>query len=133
MPPPTGSDFGGSGTRVAGNRLEGEVAPNSAVGVSGGGGTVSVEEASGHFYAGFGEGLTTKSPVLYFVKTKHNGGSDCKAPIDPYKARKLSEYFFLRRYCFPPLRKGCVFVELSEFTDIVSLFGQGGVSRACAV
>lgn len=51
-----------------------------------GGGVVSAEEASGHLYAGFGEGLTTKSPVVYFAKTKHTGGDDCKAPIDAYQA-----------------------------------------------
>ncbi|CAM9783398.1 unnamed protein product, partial [Ectocarpus sp. 6 AP-2014] len=67
-------------------------APDSAVGGANGvgdggeaGGGVSVKEASGHLYAGFGEGLTTKSPVVYFVKMKHTGADECAAPIDPYK------------------------------------------------
>lgn len=71
---------------------EGELAPDSTVGGvgDGGGGTgtiVAVEEASGHFFVGFGRGLTTKSPVVYFTKTKHTGGDDCKAPISAHKAR----------------------------------------------
>lgn len=74
---------------------DGDVAaPDSTVGGAdgvggggvGGGDGVSVEEASGHLYAGFGEGLTTKSPVVYFAKLKHTGGDDSKTPIDPYQS-----------------------------------------------
>lgn len=52
----------------------------------GGGDGVSMQEASGHLYAGFGEGLTTKSPVVYFVKMKYTGGEGKKTPLDPYQA-----------------------------------------------
>ncbi|CAM9238946.1 unnamed protein product, partial [Discosporangium mesarthrocarpum] len=39
-----------------------------------------------HFSAGFGEDLSTKGPVVYFAKMKHNGRDDCKAPISIHEA-----------------------------------------------
>lgn len=79
-----GSDFeNGDGDAVAPDSTVGGA--RGVGGVAGDGGGVSIEEASGHLYAGFGEGLTTKSPVVYFVKMKHTGGDDCKTPINPHK------------------------------------------------
>lgn len=81
MPPSAanadGSDFGDTNGDA--------IAPDSGAGDGGAGAGVTVEEASGHLYAGFGEGLTTKSPVVYFVKMKYTGGDDSKTPIDPHK------------------------------------------------
>lgn len=97
----TVSDFDGGAQRASCNEGEGEVAPDSTVGTGNGagGGAVPVEETAGHFFAGFGEGLSTKSPVVYFAKTKHTGGDDCKAPINPYQA----SFLFLQRlsFCLP--------------------------------
>lgn len=86
MPPSNGS----GGVSVS-NGLEfdgDEVGSDSAVrrAGTGEGGAVSAEEASGHFYVGFGEGLTTKSPVVYFAKTKDTVGGDCSALINAYQA-----------------------------------------------
>lgn len=54
-------------------------------------GTVFVEEAWGHLHAGFGEDLTTKSPIVYFSKMSCGGGK----MISPYKA---SIVFFGRKF-----------------------------------
>lgn len=71
-----------------------EAAPGSTVGGTEGGDLEAEAEASGHFYAGFGEGLTTKSPVVYFAKMKYTGGDDCKAPIDPHKVSAIPQQLF---------------------------------------
>lgn len=42
------------------------------------------EEACGHLFVGFGEGLSTKSPVVYFAKTKLTLGDDPDAAINAY-------------------------------------------------
>lgn len=48
-------------------------------------GTMPVEEAWGHLHAGFGEDLTTKSPIVYFSKMISGGGK----MINPYKVCKV--------------------------------------------
>lgn len=88
MPPSAAAEASGFGN------IDGNVAaPDSTVGGAdgvgdgaGGGDGVSAQEASGHLFAGFGDGLTTKSPVVYFAKLKHTGGDDSKTPIDPYQS-----------------------------------------------
>lgn len=42
------------------------------------------EEACGHLFVGFGEGLSTKTPLVYFAKTKLTLGDDSKAAINAY-------------------------------------------------
>ena len=104
MPPPTGSEFDANASRTSGTSREKEFAPASMPGGGSGAGDdgdpCSIEDTSGHFFAGFGEGLTTKSPVVYFMKTKHTGEDDCKAPINPHHVSLLvvdgGSFFFLR-------------------------------------
>lgn len=79
----SGFDDGDGGVAAPGSAVEG--ADGVGGGAAGGDG-VSAEEASGHLYAGFGEGLTTKSPVVYFAKLKYTGGDDSVTPIDPYQS-----------------------------------------------
>lgn len=43
----------------------------------------------GHLFVGFGEGLSTKSPVVYFAKTKLCIGDDCKAAVNAYDVSLL--------------------------------------------
>lgn len=47
------------------------------------------EESCGHFFVGFGEGLITKSPVVFFAKTQHTAGDDRKAIINAHNVRVM--------------------------------------------
>lgn len=92
IPPSAGSEFDANASRASGTNREKEF--TSTPGSTTGGGAGESDDGlpfaagytSGHFFAGFGEGLTTKSPVVYFMKTKHTGGDDCKTPINPHQA-----------------------------------------------
>lgn len=118
IPPSAGSEFDANTLRASGSSREKEFTPTPGSTAGGGAGQgddgvpFSAEYTSGHFFAGFGEGLTTKSPVVYFMKTKHTGEDDCKTPINPHLASVC---------CFLSLTKYSFVISTSKVVEFVAV------------
>lgn len=131
IPPSAGPEFDANASRTSGtsgtSRDKDFTTPGSTPAGGGGSGAgddgvpLSAEDTSGHFFAGFGEGLTTKSPVVYFMKTKHTGEDDCKTPINPHQASVLLLLLLLltdRRSLFVSLQSPPVLICCCMFPFI---------------